>query len=197
MGTPRQTLTLDVGRRNASRQVVYLGEGDVNGTVLIVLVTEDGAPFGCDGYTPYLMVPVRDGVVYRQEGSAAGNVVTITVDESALGNVDGRMPGAYISLEAGDGTVTSTQRFDVSVSKSGRESVAPDTFATDIEAINARLAAIEAALGIAGQDDAGGDGGDGTGGDPDGDDTGGGDDDNDDPGNDDTGDVPGDGGEDG
>jgi len=162
MGTPRQTLTLDVGKRNASRRMVYLGEGDVNGTVLVVTVTENGNFFDCSEYTPYLMVPVRGGTVYRQEGTAIGNVVTVTVDESGLGNVDGRLPGAYVSLESEGGVVTSTQRFDVVMEKSGRESVAPDTFATDLEALTARVAALEAALGIAGDgtqgDDTQGDG---------------------------------------
>lgn len=155
MGAPRQLLTLDVGRRNASRHVVYLGEGDVNGTTLIVTVTEGGTPFDCDEYVPYLMVPVRDGTVYRQEGTASGNTVTITVDESGLGNVSGKLPGAYVSLEAEDGTVTSTQRFDVCVIESWRESVAPDTFATDMEALEKRVAALEAALGIAADDGTG------------------------------------------
>jgi hypothetical protein len=84
------------------------------------------------------------------------------VDESGLGNVDGRLPGAYVSLESEGGVVTSTQRFDVVMEKSGRESVAPDTFATDLEALTARVAALEAALGIAGDgtqgDDTQGDG---------------------------------------
>lgn len=148
MGVPRQTLTLDVSRRNASRHIVHLGEGDVNGTMLVVSVTEDGVPFGCDGYQPFLMIPLRDGSVYRKEGTAAGNVVTITVDESGLGNVNGRMPGAYVSLEGEDGTVTSTQRFDVLIAESRREAVAPDTFVTDMEALTARIAALESALGV-------------------------------------------------
>lgn len=161
MGAPKQTLTLDVGKRNASRRIVYLGEGDVNGTVLIIYVTEDGKPFDCSEYTPYVMIPVRNGTVYRQEGAASGNVVTVTVNESGLGNVDGRLPGAYVSLEAGDGTITSTQRFDVTIIKSNRESVAPDTFATDLEALTARVAALEAAMGMA-ADDTQGDGSDDT-----------------------------------
>lgn len=164
MGAPKQTLTLDVGKRNASRRIVYLGEGDVNGTVLIIYVTEDGKPFDCSEYTPYVMIPVRNGTVYRQEGAASGNVVTVTVNESGLGNVDGRLPGAYVSLEAEDGTITSTQRFDVTIIKSNRESVAPDTFATDLEALTARVAALEAAMGMA-TDDTQSDGSDDTQGD--------------------------------
>ena len=180
MGAPKQTLTLDVGKRNASRRIVYLGEGDVNGTVLIIYVTEDGKPFDCSEYTPYVMIPVRNGTVYRQEGAASGNVVTVTVNESGLGNVDGRLPGAYVSLEAEDGTITSTQRFDVTIIKSNRESVAPDTFATDLDALIARVAALEAAMGMAaddtqgdGSDDTQGDGPDETQGDGSGDDQGG------------------------
>lgn len=158
MGAPRQLLTLDVGRRNASRHVVHLGEGDVNGTTLVVTVTEGGTPFDCDEYTPYLMVPVRDGTVYRQEGTASGNTVTITVNESGLGNVSGKLPGAYVSLEAEDGTVTSTQRFDVCVIESWREAVAPDTFATDMETLERRVTALEAALGVTTDDDGQNDG---------------------------------------
>jgi len=146
MGTPRQMLTLDVGRRNACRNTVYLGEGDVNGTMLVVSVTEYGSPFDCEGYTPYLMVPLRDGSVYRKDGTATGNVVSIVVDESGLGNVNGRIPNAYVSLEGEDGTMTSTQRFDVFVVESHREAVAPDSFVTDLESLTTRVAALEKAL---------------------------------------------------
>lgn len=136
---PRQSITLDVGKRRTKRECVTLGGGDVNGTDLVVTVTEDGRPFDCSEYVPFLMVPVGDGC-YRQEGEAAGSVATITIDESQLGGHVGFLTGAYLSLE-GEDVVTSTQRFDVEVLRpaDGSEVASLETRLAEAEATIAEL----------------------------------------------------------
>ena len=109
MPTPKQTITLDVNRRDASPPRVFLGGGDRNGTLLRVNVTEDGRPFDCTGMTPYLVTPVC-----RWQGTASGPMLEIPVDESMLGDYSGTTGGAYVSLESED-MATSTQRFVVTV----------------------------------------------------------------------------------
>lgn len=115
MSKPTQSITLDVVRNGTTRERVYLGEGDRNGTVLVANITENGKPFDCSEYTPYLMMPVGD-LLYRQPGVANGTSVRVEVDESKLGSFNGFVSGAYISLETED-TATSTQRFCVNVEK--------------------------------------------------------------------------------
>lgn len=118
MPTPKQTITLDVNRRDASPPRVYLGSGDHNGTTLKVILTEDGRPHDTE-LTPYLMIGWGTGS-YRQEGSVSGNVATIPIDEANLGDFYGVTGNAYISLE-GEDVITSTQRFVVHVAKSAAE----------------------------------------------------------------------------
>ena len=49
MSAPTQNITLDMGRRSESRKVVYLGQGDSNGTMLVVTLTECGRPYDATG----------------------------------------------------------------------------------------------------------------------------------------------------
>ncbi len=111
--TPTQTVSLDLSRSGVLSQRVHLGCGDKNGTVLKAIITDGGDPFDCDGLTPYLVVPM-DGSTVRWEGTASGNVATIPIDESDLGDFSGKVGDAYVSLESDD-MATSTQRLIVVV----------------------------------------------------------------------------------
>ena len=117
MIAPTRKLELDVVSGGEVRDRLRLGQGDRNGMRLVVNLTEDGLPFDCTGYTPYLMIPIGRRR-YRQEGEVNGDVATFLVDASRLGDFVGTVGGAYVSLEAGGEAVTSTQRFSVEVTRS-------------------------------------------------------------------------------
>ena len=142
--TPTQHITLDVSRPSRKSVAVWLREGDSNGTILVVDVTQDGEPFDCSEYTPFLMLPMGDDL-YRQEGSVDGNVVTICVDESKLGNYSGLIGDAYISLE-GDGVTASTYGFDVRVHESANDGGAPESYVSDLDALYVRAESMIEAL---------------------------------------------------
>ncbi len=117
--TPTQTVSLDLSRSGVLSQRVHLGCGDRNGTVLKAIITDGGDPFDCDGLTPYLVVPM-DGSTVRWEGTASGNVATIPIDESDLGDFSGKVGDAYVSLESDD-MATSTQRLTIVVLEGASE----------------------------------------------------------------------------
>jgi hypothetical protein len=151
--TPSQNITLDMGRRSESRHVVYLGQGDSNGTVLMVSLTEDGRPYDASGMTAVMTIPI-DGNAVSFDGEVTGTTARFAIDESLLGDVNGRFRGAYVTL-SGDGFTSSSQRFDVDVLQSfaddgggegegtggepgdePEEPTAPATFITDDELDN-------------------------------------------------------------
>ena len=116
MSAPTQNISLDMGRRSESRKVVYLGQGDTNGTRLVVTLTECGRPYDANGMTAVMTVPI-EGVAINFDGEVLGNTVTLCIDESLLGDVNGRFRGAYLTLSSEEST-TSSQRFDVEVLQS-------------------------------------------------------------------------------
>ena len=152
MGVPTQHIALDVKRTPVaygSTRSIYLGEGDHNGTVLVVDVTEGGEPFDCSAYTPYLMMPV-DGRLYRQEGTSDNDTVAFNIDESRLGNFKGKIGDAYVSLEDSDGdVVTSTQRFTVIVSGAAESDVDTDAYVSELDELYARAGELLASFGDA------------------------------------------------
>lgn len=113
---PIQNITLDMGRRSESRKVLYLGQGDSNGTVAIVSLTDDGRPYDATGMTAVMTIPI-EGNGINFDGEANGTTVRFAIDESLLGDVNGRFRGAYVTL-SGDGFTSSSQRFDVDVLQS-------------------------------------------------------------------------------
>lgn len=113
---PTQNIALDMGRRSESRRVVYLGQGDSNGTTLVVSLTEGGRPYDATGMTAVVTVPI-EGVAVNFEGDVVGTTARFAIDESMLGDVSGRFRGAYLTLSS-DGSASSSQRFDVEVLQS-------------------------------------------------------------------------------
>ena len=143
---PTQSISLDVNRSKVSRERVYLGEGDRNGTVIEVAVTENGRPFDCSPYTPYVMIPVGK-TLYRSAGESHGSVLTLPIDESRLGNFSGTIGAAYVSLEDEDGIVTSTQRFTIHVAEAADENAeAPETYASDLDELYVKAKSIADAM---------------------------------------------------
>ena len=113
---PTQNIALDMGRRSESRRVVYLGQGDSNGTTLVVSLTDGGRPYDATGMTAVVTVPI-EGVAVNFEGEVVGTTARFAIDESMLGDVSGRFRGAYLTLSS-DGSASSSQRFDVEVLQS-------------------------------------------------------------------------------
>jgi len=113
MYAPTQNITLDMGRRTESRKVVYLGQGDSNGTTLMVSLTDGGRPYDVSGLTVTLTISVC-GEMFTFDGTANGNMAQFQIDESTLGDVNGRFRGAYVSI-SDETFTTSSQRFDVEV----------------------------------------------------------------------------------
>lgn len=137
MATPTQRIELDVGR-DGNGPEVWLGEGDSNGTVLRVRVTERGEGFDMTGYTPYLMVLLPDGrTIYRQGGTVDGDEAVIGIDESRMGNAHGTTRTAYVSLER-DGVATSTQRFPLRILRAVDEGIDPEPYVSDLDELYER-----------------------------------------------------------
>ena len=63
-----------------------------------------------------MTVPI-EGVAVNFEGEVLGSTVSLSIDESLLGDVNGRFRGAYLTLSSDEST-TSSQRFDVDVLES-------------------------------------------------------------------------------
>lgn len=126
---PMQNITLDMGRRSESRRVVYLGQGDSNGTTLVVSLTEGGRPYDATGMTATMTVPI-EGVAINFAGEVTGTTARFAVDESLLGDVSGRFRGAYVTLSS-EGSTSSSQRFDVEVYQSFAPAAEPAEDPTD------------------------------------------------------------------
>lgn len=137
MTIPTQSIDLDVGREGVGPEV-WLGEGDSNGTVLRVRVTEGGKDFDIEGYEPFLMVLLPDGrTIYRQGGTVEGGEAVIAIDESRMGNAVGTTRTAYLSLER-DGVATSTQRFPLRILRAADGAADPEPYASDLDELYAR-----------------------------------------------------------
>ena len=124
MSAPTQNITLDMGRRIESRKVVYLGQGDSNGTMLMVSLTDGGRPYDVSGMTVTLTISVC-GETFAFDGTANGNMAQFQIDESVLGDVSGRFRGAYVTI-SDETFTTSSQRFDVEVLPSFKPSESSD-----------------------------------------------------------------------
>lgn len=137
MTIPTQSIDLDVGREGVGPEV-WLGEGDSNGTVLRVRVTEGGKDFDIEGYEPFLMVLLPDGrTIYRQGGTVEGGEAVIAIDESRMGNAVGTTRTAYLSLER-DGVATSTQRFPLRILRAADDGADPEPYASDLDELYER-----------------------------------------------------------
>lgn len=137
MATPTQGIELDVGREGVGPEV-WLGEGDSNGTVLRVRVTEGGEDFDIEGYEPFLMVLLPDGrTIYRQGGTVEGGEAVVAIDESRMGNAVGTTRTAYLSLER-DGVATSTQRFPLRILRAADDGADPEPYVSDLDELYER-----------------------------------------------------------
>lgn len=133
-------------------QELVIGQGDHNGTVVVVKVTDGGAAFDLSGYDVFfeMLLPDRE-TYYRKAGVAERDVATFTIDERYAGQVPGDTKVAYVSIEDGENLVASTERISVHVERSARYAAeVPETWMSGIdETIAAMKAADDAADGAA------------------------------------------------
>ena len=120
-----QRFTLDVSKEPAVLPVLYLGQGDKNGTTLVAELYDNGVALSASGYVPSFEMRLPGGkAYYKVDGTLSGNVATIPIDETYAAAVAGRACTAYVSLKSG-GNVVSTTRMNVAVLESATNDVNP------------------------------------------------------------------------
>lgn len=113
-------LTLDVSKAPANRPIIRVGEGDVNGTALVVDVTNHGEPLQLDGYDVLLLVKFGEDEIYKIPGEADGSSAMFVVDAASMR--PGVTDRACVQLSSGDDFILSTGRFVLEVLESAEVS---------------------------------------------------------------------------
>ena len=133
-----QALTLDLSKKSETTPIVRIGQGDKNGTMLKVKVTDESLEsyetlFDSDSVLFRMKKP--DGTYYALAGSWFSSRAEFTIDETDAAAVPGITDVAYIELTnpkisvnpPGGGIYTriavgvfSTERFRVVIEKSAR-----------------------------------------------------------------------------
>ena len=145
-----QTIKLDLSKTSKRRQTVFLRQGDVNGTTIVVEVEDNHSPFDVTGKDVTLVLRAPRGEAYVEiEGTADGNTATFLVNEAYAAATAGKSGLNYMKIED-DGTVSSTGSFDTVVLEDGTEGVEQEQMYTNglNEAIGRANAAAEAAEGV-------------------------------------------------
>ena len=149
-----QSIALDVSKQPQTLPVVYLGQGDLNGTTLAASIFDGGQALSLTGHTVrfVMRLPGDDGY-YSVAGTVSGNVATFNIDETYACAVAGVTDKAYVEVLTGLTVIASTNRIRVVVLDGAREGVEPSeahydeiTAAANL-ANNAATAATTAATG--------------------------------------------------
>lgn len=151
------TITLDVSKEPAHEPTLYLGQGDKNGTTLVVNMFDNGEVLDLTGMTVTFCMRTPGGTDYYQVVGAVDdgivNKCSFTIDETYAAGHVGTTDIAYIKVDDGATTITSTSRVRVVVLPSATEAVEPapayktliDQFIADAqEDIDEAVAAAEA-----------------------------------------------------
>ena len=107
-----QSFSLDLRKNPVPVPVLYLGQGDVNGTNINVSITDNGEAFDLTAYAVKLCIrqPLANGY-YEVDGTVAGNVASFTIDETYGATTPGVTDTAYVNIIDGDTVIASTARF--------------------------------------------------------------------------------------
>lgn len=117
------TVELDVSKQSAVAPVLYIGQGDHNGTVLNVKMYDNGEQLDLTGMDVRFSMKAPNNLnYYTVDGTVNGNVATFTIDEEYAGGVSGKTEIAYVQVIDGDVT-TSTNRMVVFVLPSADDNV--------------------------------------------------------------------------
>ena len=150
-----QTVKLDVTKRPAVMPVIYLGQGDKNGTTLIADIYDNGAALTLTGYTvKFVMKQPHDAGYYNVTGTVSGSTATFAIDENYAAAVAGVTECAYVEVLSGSTVICSTNRMRVVVLEGATEGVDPSTMYDNglNDAISRAITAAEAAEGVVLQD---------------------------------------------
>ena len=150
-----QTVKLDVTKRPAVMPVVYLGQGDKNGTTLVADIYDNGAALTLTGYTvKFQMKQPHDAGYYNVTGTVSGSTATFAIDENYAAAVAGVTECAYVEVLSGSTVICSTNRMRVVVLEGATEGVDPSTMYDNglNDAIDRANTAAEAAEGVVLQD---------------------------------------------
>lgn len=150
-----QTMNLDVTKRPAIAPVLYIGQGDANGTTLVATIYDNGALLDLTDLSVRLAIRSADKAsYYAVDGTVNGSEATFPVDETYAATVAGTTDVAYVEVIDGSTVTCSTNRFRVVVLESAEEGTDPSTAYSNgiIEATERAIAAAEAAEGVVLQD---------------------------------------------
>lgn len=121
-----QHINLDVTKRPAVMPVIYLGQGDKNGTEIQAGVYDGGTALPLSGMSAKFCMRTPDGEgYYETAGTVSGNTATFQIDETYAANVAGTTDVAYVEILQGETVVCSTNRFRVVVHQNATEGVDP------------------------------------------------------------------------
>ena len=122
-----QSVSLDISKRPAIVQTLYLGQGDKNGTTLNASIYENGLAFSLTGKSAkFAMRSPKGAGYYEVDGTVSGNVATFAIDETYAATVAGTTDCAYVEILEGDTIIASTNRFRVVVLESATENTDPN-----------------------------------------------------------------------
>ena len=118
-----QAISLDVSKEPAITPVLYLGQGDKNGTIIEATIYDNGVPLTLTNYSVRFEMRLPDHTSYYRSpnGTISGNVATIPIDETYAASVDGQTCIAYVVVFSGSNTICSTNRINIIVLESAEE----------------------------------------------------------------------------
>lgn len=146
-----QSMMLDVSKQPQISPVLYLGQGDKNGTTLEAAIYDGGIPLSLSGKGAVFALKSPNGQAYYEvSGTVSGNVATFAIDETYAASISGKSEVAYVEITEGDTVIASTNRFTVIVLESAEEGADPSRAYSSgiIEATERAIAAAEAAEGV-------------------------------------------------
>lgn len=126
MGISTQRVKLDINKQ-ASMQVIRLGQGDKNGTTLIAELYDGGSQYSLSGKTARFTMRTPDGRSSYSVASSSisNNTATFNIDERYAAGVAGTTDVAYIEVLSGSTVICSTSRMRVICLQSATEGVSP------------------------------------------------------------------------
>lgn len=126
MGISTQRVKLDISKQ-ASMQVIRLGQGDKNGTTLVAELFDNGNPYNLSGKTARFTMRTPDGRSSYSvaSSSTSSNTATFNIDERYAASVAGTTDVAYIEVLSGSTVICSTSRMRVICLQSATEGVSP------------------------------------------------------------------------
>lgn len=115
---------LDVAKEPAQQPALYLGQGDKNGTTLVVNLFDNGSALDLTDMTvKFCMRCPGNADYYEISGTVSGNTATFTIDETTAASHVGETSIAYVQIASGSTVIASTSRMHVVVLPSAQDGV--------------------------------------------------------------------------